>query len=200
MVAGFLLYVVALDATEPLAQEIDHPGRRDAFPVGVGRAAAAPRAGQRSRRWCCAASSAPPRPWPWTPGRLAIEVALAVLVPGVLGAAAAGIVSVVMGAPTVTESQLVIPPEAAGLRVVVRAVWPPALAMIGSGLPLLAARAAVEDGASAVSGALGAGIVPAVLFAAVCAWVRFRDQAKQWWHDRIEEAFPTTTERPATDG
>ena len=41
VVAGAALFVAALDALEPLAQEMDHPTRRDSFPILPGRLATA---------------------------------------------------------------------------------------------------------------------------------------------------------------
>ena len=35
--AGLALWVAALDAVEPLGQEVDHPGRTDGFPIERGR-------------------------------------------------------------------------------------------------------------------------------------------------------------------
>src|SRR5207248_6093974 len=36
VVSGLALFLAALDAVEPLAQEVDHPTRRDAVPVDSG--------------------------------------------------------------------------------------------------------------------------------------------------------------------
>ena len=36
LLAGLAMWVAALDAVEPMAQETDHPGRRDSYPLELG--------------------------------------------------------------------------------------------------------------------------------------------------------------------
>lgn len=200
VVAGLALFVAALDAIEPLAQEIDHPSRRDSMPVVTGRLHL------RHLPTIVAVSLlialiAVAVALLVAPSSLTVEVAAAVVLPAALGTAGAGVVSVVMGAPGFSTSNAVLPPEAAGVRMAVRTAWPPVLATLGLA-PVLAARAAVDSGRApgdAVATAAAVGVAPLAVFAFVCAWVRWRDQARAAWQRQVESAFPSKPE-PATDG
>jgi hypothetical protein len=110
-----------------------------------------------------------------------------------LAAAAGATVSVVMGAPAAADSWSLLPPEVAGARLAGRMVWPPALAVIGV-LPVVAARAAARAKPPVPPIGVAAAAAIAVLFvvANVAAWVRFRDQAKVWWRQKLSEAFPSS--------
>ncbi|MGH9247315.1 MAG: hypothetical protein ACRD29_23995 [Acidimicrobiales bacterium] len=183
VVAGLALYIAGLEAVEPLAQEIDHPSRRDAVPhrsgeihlrhvpvvvavlvpVGVLAAAIAVAFG---------------------PSAGAVGLAGVVLVPAVLGAAASGIVSTVKGAPDPFENQMLLPPEAAGPRLAFRTVLPPALA-VGGLLPVLFARFAADGGDPAAAAAATPAMFVVVVFSWVCAWVRVRDDLRRRLHEQM---------------
>ncbi|MGH9184758.1 MAG: hypothetical protein ACRD0U_02910 [Acidimicrobiales bacterium] len=199
IVAGLAAYVVALDAVEPLAQEIDHPSRRDTLPIPAGqlylRQLPAATATMMLVGIVAAAAAVAV-----APSRQAIELAAAVLVPGVLGATAAGVVSVVMGAPAASESNLLLPPEAAGMRVAGRAAWPPLLATSGVALPLLVARAAAtgDQPTDPAQAAMAAGVGIVVLFALVCGWVRAREHIKAWWAAQVEQMVPAKSRQAAS--
>jgi hypothetical protein len=168
---------------EPLAQEIDHPSRRDSFPrqagevhlrhlpavvlvmlaaTGVGVAAAVAVG----------------------PSATALRLALACWVPAALGAVAAGTVGVLGGVPIHTPAWQVVPPEVAGMRLVFRTVWPPALATIGL-LPVLAARVGGAE-------ALSVGFTVTMLFALVGGWVRVREALHAWWQVQAEKMAPSS--------
>jgi hypothetical protein len=196
VVAGVALFLAGLDAAEPLGQELDHPTRRDSVPVvpgwlyvrhlplvavvGVLTAAIG----------AVAAVLVDPGPGAW-------PVALACVVPAGLGAAASGVVNMVMGAPEVASTAWnLAPPEAAGMRLVFRTVWPPLLA-VGGLVPVLVSRSALTHGRPPAEAA-AAGIVPVALaFALVCGWVRLRDDIKAWWKAQQELAFPP---KPSQEG
>jgi hypothetical protein len=113
-------------------------------------------------------------------------VAAACVVPAGLGAAAAAIVSVLMGAPDPASAGggtwSMAPPEAAGMRLAFRLVWPPALAT-GGLVPVLLARNAVDQGAAGSPVESVLGVLPLVLFVfgLVVAWARFRADISAWW-------------------
>ena len=143
--AGLALYVAALDAVEPLAQELDHPDRRDGYPlaagalytrlmgpslvvmVGVAAVGAGVAVGLSGLRAA----------WPVAP----------ILVLPAAGCALAGAVtSVVQGPPPLASAtDTLLPPEAAGARAMVRTLWPPALSTLGVA-PLLAGRRVTGSG------------------------------------------------------
>jgi hypothetical protein len=199
VVAGVALFVGGLDAAEPLGQEIDHPTRRDSAPVpvgriyvwhlpmvvvvGVGLAAAA----------AAVAVLVDPVPGAW-------PVAAACVVPAGLAAASGAVVNVLMGAPDpvggATGAWAVAPPEAAGMRMLFRLVWPPALASFGM-LPVLLAREAALDGRPAVEAAL-AGVGPGLsITVLVAGWARYRQDISRWWSAQMQQAFPSPAGRGA---
>jgi hypothetical protein len=190
VIAGLALYVAGLDAVEPLAQEVDHPTRSRSvpiergeihvrhLPVSVGVMALVAVVG--------AAAALLVEP---SLGGLAVAAICAV--PAALGSVAGAVTSVVSGMPDVSagDAWSLVPPEVAGMRIVVRAAWPPALAVLGT-LPVLAARAAAENGrpVAAAAGAAAVGVV--VMFVLVGGWLRMRDRLHAWWKAAMDQAFP----------
>jgi hypothetical protein len=185
--AALALYVAALDAVEPVAQELDHPDRTDAYPeetgvlymrqvgppvvvmllvglVGVGAAVAV------------------------SGGRLlALNVGLADLVPAVLCATGAAMISVIQGPPPVFSStDTMMPPEMAGIRALLRTAVPPAVATVGI-LPLLAGRHPAK-GIGPVNATVSVAPEVIVLVALVAAWVRYRERVGASWRASMEEA------------
>jgi hypothetical protein len=199
VVAGVALFLAGLDAAEPLGQEVDHPSRRDAVPAPAGYLYLRhlPVVGTVSLGAALLAAAVAVLA---DPVDGAVAVAAACVVPAALGAASGAIVNVLMGAPdpagSASGAWAVAPPEAAGMRLLFRLVWPPALATLGV-VPVLLARAAAEDGRAPAEAAL-AGLVPGcALFALVAGWVRFRQDIAKWWSSQLAQAFP---ERPAPGG
>jgi len=172
LVAGLAAYVAALDAEEPLAQDIDHPGLLSAQPqpqglillqhlaepvlvmLGVGVVAIA------------AAYAVDPTPEVLRVGAIAL---LPAALAGVSGAA----VTVVSEAILDTTQEAFIPPEVAGPRLLFRTVWPPLIAVIGF-VPLLIARGASRTGGDPVAVTATASIPVMLLCSAVFLWVRYR--------------------------
>ncbi|MEO6629002.1 MAG: hypothetical protein ABIP03_10595 [Aquihabitans sp.] len=205
LLAGLALWVAALDAVEPLGQEIDHPGRTDGYPIPRGHllvqhlpivALVSMGAGLLAG---LVAAVPIGRPVP-------LGVALLVGASTGLLAACGAVVSVIQGAPDAVDVLALSTPEIAGSRTVIRTAWPPGLAILGS-LPLLAARAA-ERGISdppPVSAAVNV-ITPLVAVAVlVGGWVRFHDEIHEWMRNATEQMSPTkameraAAEREATE-
>jgi hypothetical protein len=180
VVGGLALYVASLEAVEPLAQEIDHPSRRDSVPLESGRlhlrhvpvvVAVLIPVGVVAAGAALAVG----------PAVVGLEVAATSLGPAVLGAAAAGLVNTVRGAPdplASQTSQAMLPPEAAGPGLVLRTVFPPALAT-GGLLPVLVARAAVERGDPVAPVMVLPALIVITVFAWVCMWVRMREEMRR---------------------
>ncbi|HEX2575954.1 MAG TPA: hypothetical protein VHK88_06360 [Aquihabitans sp.] len=200
LVVGVALWIAALDAAEPLGQEIDHPGRTDAFPF--------PR-GQLFLQHLPVVALVS-----LVTGLLAGAVALAPIgdeVPvgvALLGGALAGllagggaVVSVVQGAPEAVDMLSMSTPEIAGARTVIRTAWPPGLAVIGT-LPLLAARAA-ERGISDPPPltALATVALPlGTLLVLLGGWVRLRDDIHAWIKQATDQMSPSkAVERVAAE-
>ncbi|MBS1838013.1 MAG: hypothetical protein JST64_09990 [Actinobacteria bacterium] len=172
IVAGVLAYVAALDAAEPLAQDVDHPGLLSAMPevegivmvkhlaepvivmVGVGLVSIA------------TAYLVDPSPVVW-------RVGLPMLLPAALAGVAGAAVTVVSEATLDTSQEAFMPPEVAGPRLLFRTVWPPAIGIIGM-LPLLAARSAEQAHHDPTAAVTTTAIPVVVVGMAVFIWVRFR--------------------------
>ncbi|RTL05243.1 MAG: hypothetical protein EKK62_14985 [Acidimicrobiia bacterium] len=172
LVMGALAYVVALDAIEPLAQDVDHPGLLGSLPeiegmvmvkhlaepvlvmVGVGLVAVG------------AAYAVSPDPLVW-------EVGLPMVLPAAFAGVGGAAVTVVSEVDVSTGDDAVMPPEVAGPRLLFRTVWPPAVAVIGM-LPLLAARVASEAGKDPAAAVTTWAIPVVVLGMLIVGWVRFR--------------------------
>ena len=200
VVAGLALYIAALDAVESLSQEVDHPTRRNAVPIEAGAIELRhlPVAVVSMLGVCVVAFVAGVVVGP---SFEAAEIAAACVVPAALGAVAGATVSVVAGPASASsggDTWSLMPPEVAGMRLVYRNAWPPAMAIIGI-VPILAARTAARHGASAPLTALAAGGAVLLLFVIVCGWVRQREQIHVWWRKQMDAAMPSSREREVAD-
>ena len=187
LVAALALYVAALDAVEPLAQELDHPDRSDGYVVEEGvlfLRAVVPSIvvmvivallGWATAVAVTAGSS------------LAVQVGGLMLVPAALCGVAAACISVIQGPPPlVSSTDNMLPPEMAGVRAILRTLVPPLVAVIGV-LPILAARSpAAGQGAVAGTGAVLPFVVAVVILVAL--WIRYRRAGAAWWRKSMEEA------------
>jgi hypothetical protein len=170
IVAGAALFVAALDALEPLAQEMDHPARRDSFPIAPGRMATA-------------ALAVPAAALALTTA-VGVGIAVAVLglpagpiliavIPAAAGAVAGGAASLILEPVSAAELMSRYPvPEAAGPVLVARLGFAPGLAMSGW-LPLLAGRAALNEGFSPGGAVFQSGValvgISVLVVRALCA-------------------------------
>jgi hypothetical protein len=186
IVAGLALYLVGLDAIEPLSQEIDQRDRADAIPlergvllvhhlpapalllVGLGVLGAA--TGFALNRTA-----------------VALGVIGVAALPAMWAAGAGAAISVAgeESEPTSNSNQL-LPPEVAGMRLMLRTVWPIVVCAVGT-LPVLTARAAANKGVSPAAGAAQGGIAAALVIAGTVAWVRYREPARAWWRAMLKE-------------
>jgi hypothetical protein len=173
LVAGFASFVAALDAIEPLAQDLDRPTRLASYP--------------RPKGWVLVHHLAGPTITMLLVGGVALATAVVVdpsthvatlgallLIPGAAAAVAGAAVSVVSEPVLDAAAESMMPPEVAGPRVIFRAAWPPAIATIGL-VPLVIAHHAEVAGRAAAPALISASISVLVLVAIVAGWVRFRD-------------------------
>ncbi len=195
LVAGAALLIAALDAAEPLAQEVDHPDRTDLVPVERGLLFA--------RHLPAVAMTMV------FVGLVGIGVALAfehtmaglvlgaiALLPASLAAAAAGVVSVALPPPEPFKDGQLVPPEFAGLKIIFRAAGPLLLALAGTA-PVIAAARAVRA-AKPIDPYLAAGAAAGFLVLPVAftvAWVRFREPARAWWKSFLAEGQKAAADR-----
>ena len=172
LVAGAALLVAALDSVEGLAQEADHLTRRDTLPLHPGRLLvrhlAAPSAVMLGVGIVASGGAMA------LGGTTAVlEVAALVAVPAVLAATCGAALSIETGPVDPFAVELF-----AGAKLFVRTVGPGVLAL-GGVLPVLAARAAVDAGQSAASGAVPAAMVVLLVVWGAVAWMgREGDRAR----------------------
>jgi hypothetical protein len=175
---GIALYLLGLDAVEPLSQEIDHPDHSDGVPIARGwlmvRHVAAP------------ALALVPFALVGALGVIAFEPdswwgALALCVPCTWVGVGGAVISIVRDAPDPlappTAASAAVPPEFAGFTSTMRLLYPLAVSVI-AGLPALAAREV--PGIGTVVRMLVAMVIVA---AGVTWWVRRRDE----WRVKIRE-------------
>jgi hypothetical protein len=175
---GIALYLLGLDAVEPLSQEIDHPDHSDGVPIQRGwilvHHVAAPALGLVPFALLGAAAVSVFEHSAWW-GALAL--CLPVTWVGVSGA----VISIVRDAPDPlappTAASAAVPPEFAGFTSTIRLLYPVAISII-AGLPALAAREQPEVGT-----VVRMGIAMVVVVVAVVWWVRRRDE----WRVKIRE-------------
>jgi hypothetical protein len=170
VVVGLALHALALDVIEPYAQELDHPTLWGSFREAPGKVLLR----HLPAPMVAIAIAAIP-----------VVVVLGVVAGGKVAAVAAvtafagAIGSVIGAAATVAtppfESSLLLAgaPEAVGMQVVFRLVWPIAVTII-SVLPVLAARVALHQGQDPVAGATSPLPFLAIPIAAAGTWLNAR--------------------------
>ncbi|MEW6477522.1 MAG: hypothetical protein AB1679_35170, partial [Actinomycetota bacterium] len=155
IVAGVALFVAALDALEPLAQEWDHPARRDSVPLMPGRLAAAsllvPTVVLGAVTAAGVAVAIPLLDVPAGPMVLTV-------IPATAAAVAGGTASLILEPVSAAELMSRYPvPEAAGPVLVARLGFAPGLAISGW-LALMAGRTAIDQEVSPGAAVFQAGI------------------------------------------
>ena len=190
VLAGIASFVAGLDSVEPLAQEVDHPSRRDATPleasaIHLRHIPVAVLTQLLVGGIAVTVASAPGH------AQVPFDVAIVALVPLALGGLGGALVSVLATPSSLSGGWSLAPPEAQGMQVAFRTAWPPSIAILGA-TPVLFAHRAYEQGTSAAEGA--ARIVPVVgiVFALICGWVRVRDDIGVWWKSQMEMANAKT--------
>lgn len=192
--AGLALFVLGLEALEPLSQEIDQVDRRLSYPAVTGpfllrhlpatAAMLVPFA-------VIAAGTAVAVEQGSTSAAVAAVMALPITWAGACGA----VVNVVKGAPDQTTEAaegMFMPPEVSGITTVVRGVWPLVVSVVGV-LPILLVREAVDEGEHAIATAARSVIACVLLIAATVTWVRYRDDVRRWWRATVDEAQQART-------
>jgi hypothetical protein len=175
LVAGLALYVAALNAVEALAQEVDHRTLLDRYPRAAGEVLVRHLTASSVLMVAVGAVGVVAAVVTERGHAEAVAVALVVWLPASLAGTAAAAVATVQGAPPLfSASDSLLPPEVAGLRAVVRLVWPPLIATLGF-LPVLAGRHAASA-AAAEAHVDSAEVAPVLLVAVVFTWVRYHDE------------------------
>jgi hypothetical protein len=181
VVAALALFLAGLEALEPLAQDIDHPDLPASTPTVPGelRLAHAPvpfvvMLLVALIGWATALVMA-------ATGLFSVHLALTVGAAEVVPAALLGLVgavtSVVMEPPSAGGDFL--PAEIAGVKLVLRAVWAPALVLVGL-TPILVARSAWHQHRAPGPAALSAAVLPITVGILGLGWLRFREEIHEY--------------------
>jgi hypothetical protein len=196
VLAGMAMFLAGLDAVESLGQELDHPSRLESIPLPAGHVLV--RHLYVAFGVCfLVALAAAGVAVVVDPSPEAFAIAAACLLPVAGGALAGAAVSLVGEVRTSSTWDSLLPPDAAGARIVVRTAIPPALA-IGGTLPLLAARSSYEHGDLVAPVLANAVLGVAVVVALVVSWVRFREDIHLWMAEIGKQMNPATA--AATEG
>lgn len=187
VVSGVALYLAALDALEPLAQEVDHPSVRHGLPLDPGavlvRHLVVPLAVLVATTALATAVALALRP----DRQLAFVLAVLAL-PAAALAVAGGALSIASEPMLDPADEGLLPPEVAGLRLALRLLGPPAVTVVGQS-PLYLARRLVDEGIDPGPDVARALVPLTVLALLVAAWVRYRAVV----HDRVGAAMPGAT-------
>lgn len=178
---GVALYLLGLDAVEPLSQEIDRPDHTDAVPIPRGwllaHHLAAPALAVVPFALLGAATVAVLEPDAWA-------AALALCVPLTWVGVAGAVVSIVRDAPDPLAPPLAqsaaVPPEFAGFTSTMRLLYPLAVSTL-AGIAVLVVREL--PGVGTVVRML---VAAALVLAAIVWWVRRRDEWRRKFREFLE--------------
>lgn len=197
---GILLFIFGLDAIEPLSQEVDQPDRTDAFPVERGaimvKHLVVPAIIGVVFSFIGMATVVIAEPT-----GMSFAVAPLIAIPAFLAGVAGAVVNAVKGAPDpVGESTeaLMLPPEMSGMGSLIRAIWPPAIAVFGS-LPIVFIRESVQTGSVVLGDALRTALAVGIVLFLTVGWVRQRDNIRKWWRNFTATAQKTTADTTPRD-
>jgi hypothetical protein len=171
LIAGGALYIAGLDVIEGLAQEVDHPDRRDSFPHADGalhlRHLAAPTVviAVTGLLGLAAAAAVTRQP------DLVFQVGLPLLLPGAAMAVGAAAVSTLRQPPDPTRLMM----DSTGSMLLFHHAFPPALATLGPAA-LLLVRSSLDHQVNAqpVGAAMSAALNVSMVAFLVFGWVRHR--------------------------
>jgi hypothetical protein len=200
VLAGLALYLVGLDAIEPLAQEIDQADRADSIPVerGVLLVRHLPASALLLFLYAIFGGAVA---YAFNRTGTALAIIAVVSLPAMWAAGAGAVISVAGEEPEPgpSDTNQMLPPEVAGMRIMFRTVWPVVVCILGT-VPVLGARSAESRGLSPLAGAIQGGMAVAVVVGLTAAWLRFREPAKVWWRSMLRESQQEQARRSAARG
>ncbi len=199
IVSGFGLFLLGLEVTEPLAQEVDHPSRSEALPAERGRLFAAHLVMPAAVLIPLAAVGGVAA---WFALGRAHGVAVAVLAwPMLLAGAAGSVVSVVRDAHDTAGggNEAFVPPEMVGMITATKALLPLLVSTLGAA-PILLVRSAATvaaDEGDITSAATRAATGALLLTALTVLWVYKRDRWKRSMGAFMAEGRAVTAQQRA---
>ncbi|MHB8465312.1 MAG: hypothetical protein ACYDH6_13075 [Acidimicrobiales bacterium] len=177
LVAALCLFLAGLEVLEPLAQDVDHPDLPTSTPMISGelraRHAVVPlllMVVVAAVAWGVAVAVAGGGP--------AVPVGAAMIAPAALLATVGAAVSVVME-PSFGGTGL-MPAEIAGVKMVLRAIWSPAIVVLGL-TPVLVARSSHAHHLAPGAAAVSAGFLPMMVGILGLGWLRFREDVHAYF-------------------
>ncbi|MEY2583514.1 MAG: hypothetical protein QOE09_3363 [Ilumatobacteraceae bacterium] len=195
---AFMLFILGLEAMEPLSQEVDQPDRTDSLPIDRGellvRHLLAPAVALIPFAVIAGVSAVV------VLGTTRVIVPAAILaLPTVLAGAAGGVVSIVRDAPDPTKNsqQAFVPPEMAGISNAMRVGLPILVSAIAASTILLV-RHAERAGTSVTGAALRGAIGATLLVLLVTYWVRRRDHWRRKFRSFMSEGQAYTRQQRST--
>ncbi len=195
---AFMLFILGLEAMEPLSQEVDQPDRTDSLPIERGellvRHLLAPAVALIPFAVVAAASAVVV-----LGTSRAIAPAAILALPTVLAGAAGGVVSIVRDAPDPTKNtqQTFVPPEMAGMSSALRVGLPILVSAIAASTILLV-RHAERSGTSTTGAALRGAVAASLLILLVSYWVRRRDQWRRKFRQFMSDGQAYTKQQRST--
>ena len=181
---ALMLFVLGLEAMEPLSQEVDQPDRTESLPIERGellvRHLVAPAIALVPFAVIAAVSAVAVL---GTTGAIAPAAILAL--PTILAGAGGGVVSIVRDAPDPAKGssqQAFVPPEMAGISSAMRIGLPVLISALAASTILLV-RQAERLGNSPIGAALRGAVGACLLIFLIGYWVRRRDQ----WRRKIRQ-------------
>jgi hypothetical protein len=197
VIAGLALYLVGLDAIEPLAQEIDQADRAGAIPKDRGllllNHLPAP-----AVLLALFAVFGGAIGYALNRTSTALGVIAVVALPALWAAGAGAVISVVAEdpEPSASDTNQMLPPEVAGMRLMFRTVLPVVVCCLGT-LPVIGARSAASRDLSPAAGAAQAAMLAFLVIALTVLWLRFREPARAWWREMLRESQAESSRRAA---
>lgn len=193
VVAGLCSFLIGLEVLEPLAQEVDRCTVLDLAPVSKGEilsrhliVPALVAAALSTAAAVCVV------PFTLAGQSRSVVFAVAVVAPfAAVGGAAINVLRDGSGPGAQAIDQLMLPPEAVGMRLLYRLAWPPAVSTAGY-LPIVMANRALDGGTDVAGAATTAALLVLALAAAVAAWVRHRDELQERWTAATSPPSPIT--------
>ena len=196
VVSGLLLFVVGLDAVEPLSQEVDQPDRTDSLPWE--------RALLMTKHLVVPAVVVLPfvvlgvgAAFVREPSLGTVGYGFLIGIPAAWGGVAGAVINAVKGAPDPVGGAtqgLALPPEVSGMGTVLRAVWPPTVA-VAACLPVIAVRETALNGTQPLGVAVRAAGAVLVMLALVAGWVRQRDNIHAWFRNAQKQSSLASSQR-----
>jgi hypothetical protein len=175
--AGLCAYLAALDAIEPLAQQLDHPDREESTPRPIGAIRVllliVPIAALTLLGFVGIAAAIAAGAPAGTAFAVGVPSAIAT---GVLACAGAAVATI--KGPDLPEDAAMLTPEIAGTKALFRMGYPPLCGVLGM-VPVLVGQAAAARGV-APGGPASQIVLPLVgiVGALTLSWVRFREELK----------------------